>query len=318
MALRFVTAKTGSAHISSADWRSLNRGLAGKGKYILNDTEGNSTGEFWVSPSSGQITIPPCSLLWSGTHIRNTTSTVLEYVPPVVDSTVNVWLYYRKNADNGIETLDYVVTVNEQPSPVLDEIEDNTLEAYTLLFSFSQVVENSSADNVKIHFEEVSSVDALNERVTEEETARKEADDDFERRISNAEKTLSFLSGGTVEFSCVSNAYPAQLGKTILSVDESLSNFKFFICLRRKRGTSNTYREVFVIPAKDGGEYIIPQMFVEDVTVTSANKVTTINTLVKIQKKTNGGFSIFHESGVTSASDYYDKLDYFTSVIGVK
>ena len=235
MALRFVTAKTGSAHISSADWRSLNRGLAGKGKYILNDTEGNSTGEFWASPSEGQITIPPCSLLWSGTHIRNTTSTVLEYVPPVVDSTVNVWLYYRKNADNGIETLDYVVTVNDQPSPVLDEIEDNTLEAYTLLFSFSHTVASASVDNAKVHFEEIKSSAVIGEELATEKKNREEADEDFEKRLDNAEEKLSYLSGGTVEFFCPANAYPSENGTEIVRTDEKLDDFKYFIFLRRKR-----------------------------------------------------------------------------------
>lgn len=324
MALKFVTAKAGVAHISSADWKSLNRGIMGRGKYILIDTENNSQNEYIFSPAQGEVSIPPCSLMWSGAHIRNTTTTVLKYTPPTVDSTINVWLHYLKDADSGVETLDFVTTINEQPSPIYDEIEDGTLEAYTSLCYFTHKADSTEVDYPNMSFEQINTIEGLrglinelNAALEEEVENRISNDNEHNTKISAFGEAIGELQQKTITLSDSMSAYPTVYGVTIASSDDDISNFKCFILLRAKRGSSNTIRETYTLPARYG-EYYVPQTFVESVALTSATKTTIINATVKIVKSTSEGFYLSHHSGVTADSDYFNQLDYFTTVIGVK
>lgn len=158
MSLNLVTGKRGTAHISSADWRSLNRGIVGEGKFFLEDTSTNSKGDFSINASSGEITIPPRSFIWSGMHIRNDASFVVRYVPPTSTSNINLWLHYTKESDSGIENVEFVTTIDSSPYPVADVIEDITTNAYTSVISFVHNAESASAQNVTVNFKKIASL----------------------------------------------------------------------------------------------------------------------------------------------------------------
>lgn len=158
MSLNLVTGKRGTAHISSADWRSLNRGIVGEGKFFLEDTSTNSKGEFSINASSGEITIPPRSFIWSGMHIRNDASVIVRYVPPTSTSNINLWLHYTKESDSGIENVEFVTTIDSSPYPVADVIEDITTNAYTSVISFVHNAESVSAQNITVNFKAIDSL----------------------------------------------------------------------------------------------------------------------------------------------------------------
>lgn len=158
MSLNLVTGKRGTAHISSADWRSLNRGIVGEGKFFLEDTSTNSKGEFSINASSGEITIPPRSFIWSGMHIRNDSSVIVRYVPPTSTSNINLWLHYTKESDSGIENVEFVTTIDSSPYPVADVIEDITTNAYTSVISFVHNTESVSAQNITVNFKKIASL----------------------------------------------------------------------------------------------------------------------------------------------------------------
>lgn len=66
MAIKIVTGATGSAHVTSADDRGLNMGLAGKASYVLN--VGNKFSQLVVS--NNLIRISDGELLIQGCHAR--------------------------------------------------------------------------------------------------------------------------------------------------------------------------------------------------------------------------------------------------------
>lgn len=259
MALKFVTAKAGAAHISSADWKSLNRGIMGRGKYILIDTENNSQNGYIVSPAQGEVSIPPCSLMWSGAHIRNTTTTVLKYTPPTVDSTINVWLHYLKNADSGVETLEFVLTVNEQPTPVIDEIEDNALEAYTLFCYFTHKVGSTEEEYYNRDFEPVASLVGTHERTDQRlEALDDKLDDEIEKRQSDISTHSTRLDNLDEDMRTVKpivlnrvNVLYETVGteglSSALTINEPVTNYSLLCFEIRKKGSINNLRGNIIV-----------------------------------------------------------------------
>lgn len=323
MALKFVTAKTGEAHISSADWKSLNRGLSGTGKYMLEDTSNNNSNDFFVSATQGKITIPPRSFLWSGAHIRNTNSLVIDYVPPTVSSTVNVWFHYLKDADSGIESLETVVTVDNQPSPIIDEIEDGTLEAYTLILSFFHNVESTTAENVTLSFLPIQALDELNkasqlvvEALSAEKAERESADYSFESQIALIQDSINTLKGGLEVLAEGLTDYPTNQQNIIFTSTKSLSEYRLIVLLRHSRTAYNDYKDTLVIPAR-AGVYKHNQIFIEDASsITDATKVTEIPMQVQINVTTSG-FTVSHTTSASTSNEYYSQLDYYDTIIGI-
>ncbi len=319
MALKFVTAKAGAAHISSADWKSLNRGIMGRGKYILIDTENNSPGGYIVSPAQGEVSVPPCSLMWSGAHIRNTTTTVLKYTPPTVDSTINVWLHYMKNADSGVETLEFVLTVNEQPTPVIDEIEDNALEAYTLFCYFTHKVGSTEEEYYNRGFEPVASLVGTQERTDQRlEALDDKLDEEIEKRQSDIAAHTSRLN--KVEGQAVANTRgidviaqnlnvaPNNLGVTIATSTKSLETYRMLVLV----GENGT----LAIPAL-GKQFTDIQILTDAVSLTAANKVIIVRHNIYVNPTTSG-FSINHSISLTSSSEYYSQAAKINAIYGIR
>ncbi len=320
MALRFVTAKTGSAHITSADWKSLNRGVVGKEKYLLVDTSNNDQGGFTALPSQGEISIPPCSLMWSGAHIRNTTTTVLKYTPPTVESTVNVWFHYLKDADAGIESLDFVVTINDQPSPIVDEIEDNTLEAYTLFCFFTHKVESTEEVSYNRAFKSITTSARTQEKLDEQWgefnlNLNKEIEDRksdsaiFGAEIGAIKNELPKLRQGVDVIAENLNKAPTPYGTTIASSTTPLENYRMIV-LEGENGT-------LTIPACVG-EFSDYQIIVESVSVTSATKTTQIKHDIQIHKTANTGFIINHIVRLSTDSEFLSKVTKINTVYGIR
>lgn len=193
MSLNLITGKRGTAHISSADWRSLNRGIVGEGKFFLEDTSTNSKGDFSINASNGEITIPPRSFIWSGMHIRNDASLIVRYVPPTSTSNINLWLHYTKESDSGIENVEFVTTIDSSPYPVADVIEDITTNAYTSVASFVHNAESVSAQNVTVNFKAIDSLKKYRAAI-DEVLSKSNIIDTTASKVQTLEVTTSRLS----------------------------------------------------------------------------------------------------------------------------
>ncbi len=150
MAIELITGVGADNHVSSNDFRAFNRANFGQGKYVLNDAENMN---WFVSAPTGEITINTGSLMWSGMHIRNASNLTLTYPVPTSSTPIYIYLYYSKNTDTLIESVDFVVSVGKEVMPVVDNLSDNTITAYTLFGSF--VATSSTASNFINGFQKV-------------------------------------------------------------------------------------------------------------------------------------------------------------------
>lgn len=156
MAIELITGVGADNHISSNDFRAFNRANFGQGKYILNDAENMS---WYVSTSSGEIYINTGSLLWSGMHIRNASDVTLNYAAPSSSATVYVYLHYTKNTNTSVESVDFVVSVGETLTPIVDNLADNTVDAYTLFCSFTST--SSGTSNHVNGFQQIKNIEEV-------------------------------------------------------------------------------------------------------------------------------------------------------------
>lgn len=156
MAIELITGVGEENHISSNDVRAFNRANFGQGKYILKDADNM---EVTISPAVGNISISSGSCLWSGMHIRNNATTTLSYVVPAAIQVILVYLHYMKNADTGIESIEFVVSSGTALEPIIDNLGDNTIEAYTLFYSFFAT--SSSVSNITNGFVQAKSFEEI-------------------------------------------------------------------------------------------------------------------------------------------------------------
>lgn len=318
MSLNFVTGKRGGAHISSADWRSLNRGIVGEGKFYLEDTTSNSSGDFLANASEGQITVPPRSFIWSGAHIRNDSLYVVDYVPPTSTSNVVLWFHYTKDINTGIESIEFVTTVDSQPSPIADVIEDNTLEAYTAVYSFTHDAENLVAKDGTEFFKNANSLKILEESTRLIANNLQAEINTREMQLSNVNRNIGGLQ---TEIQEIQDKFPqAQLktkklvsgasiksGSIYEAANESLSKYTFFVVLR-KAEDGKTYP--MFIPAISGG-YSFLEVYSEDVNLTNANKTIVGYSFVSVTTINNNSFRITYDSNTNESH-----RDAITDVIG--
>ena len=158
MAIELVTGRKGTAHVNSHDVRQLHRGIFGKDKYRLNDSQ-NCT--VMVSPGSVQITTG--GVIWNGMHIRIWQKETLTYASPASTQTVGVYLHYTKTAE-GIEDCKFEVYVGSNAPATKDTFTDSDLDAYTLFYSFTHN-SNGSISNGKYLFSLIPSTSKLEEEV---------------------------------------------------------------------------------------------------------------------------------------------------------
>jgi hypothetical protein len=189
MAIELITGVGADNHISSVDFRAFNRASFGQGRYILNDDDNMAV---TVSAPTGNIAIAPGSCMWSGMHIRNVGVENLSYIVPTSSQTVYVYLHYTKNVDSGVESVSFVVSAEKTLSPIVDNMSDNTIEAYTLFYSF--VANSTDASQKKYDF------------------AFSMAHDELENLVSNAHSETVLFDG------------TANINSTI-NLSESFQNF---------------------------------------------------------------------------------------------
>lgn len=160
--VELITGKAAEAHISSNDDRAFHRANFGQGKYIFQDADNMSIA---VTATSGTITISAGSCLWSGMHIRVSEPETLNYVVPAASQTVRVYLHYTKDAETLDEDVEFVVSIDNELTPLIDNLSDNTLEAYTLFCSFTAT--STSITNVLNGFSVALSHAALEQLVAD-------------------------------------------------------------------------------------------------------------------------------------------------------
>ncbi len=160
MAIELITGVGKDNHISSNDFRAFNRANFGQGRYILKDADDMAV---TVSASTGNITIASGSCLWSGMHIRLPSNETLQYIVPTSGQIIYVYLHYIKDVNTGVETVDFQVRANVQLSTT-DNLNDNTVEAYTLFCSF--IAYPTFTENFDCKFKVIKSHEELETEVT--------------------------------------------------------------------------------------------------------------------------------------------------------
>jgi uncharacterized alkaline shock family protein YloU len=192
MAVELITGVGTSDHISSNDFRAFNRANFGQGRYILKDAENM---EINVSPSTGVITISEGSCMWSGMHIRLSSAEQIRYTVPSAAQTIYVYLHYTKDVSTGVESVDFEVKQGIKLTSTIDNLNDNTVEAYTLFCSFA--ASPTSFDDLKCDFKIIKSHEEL------------------EKDVATSQEDAVLFDG---------NIVPGTL-----NLSESMNNFKYII-----------------------------------------------------------------------------------------
>lgn len=192
MAIELITGVGESNHVSSNDFRAFNRANFGQGRYILKDADNM---EVIVSAPTGNISIASGSCMWSGMHIRLPSTEQINYIVPSAGQMIYVYLHYVKDVSTGIESVDFQVRQGTKLSSTTDNLNDNTVEAYTLFCSFSALP--TSFDNLKCDFKIIKSHEEL------------------EKDVATSQEDVVLFEG---------NITPGTI-----SLSESLNNFKYII-----------------------------------------------------------------------------------------
>lgn len=147
MSIELITGKSATAHISANDFRAVNRANYGPGRYILKDADNM---QVQIS-AQGTIYIGRGSLMWSGMHIRCEDPTTLKFTPPTTRENIDVYLHYVKDVETLNESVEWVVSVGKELTPIIDNVADNTMEAYTL-FCFASMFADGTIGETRYKF----------------------------------------------------------------------------------------------------------------------------------------------------------------------
>lgn len=172
MSIELITGAAAEPHISSNDYRAVNRGNYGKGNYILKDAENLKV---TVAAAMGEIHIDTGSAMWHGMHIRCAIDTELSYTPPTSETPVYIYFHYVKDSVTLYESVDWVVSVGSEKSPIINEIPDSAFEAYSLFASFTHNPASQTADGLNTHFVLLDSHDDFNMPLIESKIENSEA-----------------------------------------------------------------------------------------------------------------------------------------------
>ena len=192
MSIELITGMAETAHISANDYRAINRANYGQGRYILNDDHKMTT----EMHDRGMIYIDSGSCLWSGMHIRCEEPTTLTYIMPVTTEDVYVYLHYVKDTETLYESVEWVTSVGKKLSPEIDNLSDNTIEAYTL-FCYATITSDGKIGDVVYMFELVKS------------------HEDYEKKYADSQKSVVLYNGLLSVGSC--------------KLSESFKNYKYII-----------------------------------------------------------------------------------------
>ena len=194
MAIELITGVGETNHVSSNDFRAFNRAIFGQQRYILKDADNM---DVVVSAVTGDISIATGSCVWSGMHIRIASIENLKYIVPVSTQRINVYLHYTKSTETFVESVEFVVLQGSEASPIVNELDDDTIEAYTLFYSFDAT--STAISNINKAFDSVVS--------------QSDIVDEVNKSIANATATTVLFEG------------EAGVGSTI-DLSESFKNFK--------------------------------------------------------------------------------------------
>lgn len=153
MSIELITGKSATAHISANDFRAINRANYGPGKYILKDADNMQASIY----ANGTISILKGSCMWSGMHIRCETPTILNFTPPTTRANIDVYLHYVKDAETLNESVEWVVSVGKELTPNIDNVADNTMEAYTL-FCYASMFADGTIGDTHYKFEPINTL----------------------------------------------------------------------------------------------------------------------------------------------------------------
>lgn len=151
MSIELITGMAETAHISANDYRAINRANYGSGRYILKDAEDMEVNIF---PASGTVIVKTGSCMWSGMHIRCAETTTLKYNAPTVITSFFVYLHYKKDAETLYESVEFVIS-SEEINPTINDVQDSTMEAYTILFHFTHDPSDTSSTTANYHFKTI-------------------------------------------------------------------------------------------------------------------------------------------------------------------
>lgn len=194
MAIELITGVGETNHVSSNDFRAFNRAIFGQQRYILKDADNM---DVVVSAVTGDISIATGSCVWSGMHIRIASVENLKYIVPVSTQRINIYLHYTKSIETFVESVEFVVLQGSEASPIVNELDDDTIEAYTLFYSFDAT--STAISNINKAFDSVIS--------------QSDIVDEVNKSIANATATTVLFEG------------EAGAGSTI-DLSESFKNFK--------------------------------------------------------------------------------------------
>lgn len=194
MAIELITGVGETNHVSSNDFRAFNRAIFGQQRYILKDADNM---DVVVSAVTGDISIATGSCVWSGMHIRIASVENLKYIVPVSTQRINIYLHYTKSIETFVESVEFVVLQGSEATPIANELDDDTIEAYTLFYSFDAT--STAISNINKAFDSVIS--------------QSDIVDEVNKSIANATATTVLFEG------------EAGTGSTI-DLSESFKNFK--------------------------------------------------------------------------------------------
>ena len=148
MSIELITGKSATAHISANDFRAVNRANYGPGRYILKDADNM---QVQIS-AKGSIYIGRGSCMWSGMHIRCEDPTTLSFTPPTTRAAISVYLHYVKDVETLNESVEWVVSIEGDPSPIVDNVSDNIVEAYTM-FALARMQADGTIGDTEYRFQ---------------------------------------------------------------------------------------------------------------------------------------------------------------------
>jgi hypothetical protein len=230
MSIELITGRSGTAHISANDYRAINRANYGPGRYILKDDENMEVSVIPSTSSLSTVYVTAGSCLWSGMHIRCAEPSTISYITPTSAETVYVYLHYVKDAGTLIETVEWVISVGKELSPIVDNLSDSTTEAYTEFCSFL-----STATTANVRFQLVDAhtdfdLETINSNIAAAQTAAKEYTDtkaaEIDDKIDVVDNKISSF-GETVVLSTEYKDLSEEEVK--LWLNEPISYFRF-IC----------------------------------------------------------------------------------------
>jgi hypothetical protein len=179
-------------------------------------------------------------------------------------------LHYTKDASTGVESVGFEVKQGIKPSSTTDNLDDNTLDAYTLFCSF--VAYPTSASDITVFFKTIKSHEEL------------------ERDIATSQEDVVLFDG---------NIVPGTI-----NLSESINNFKYIIFERTGRDKyyhtilfSDYIRDDFAVSVVGNDKWgnkaaictVISNIFASKISETEIRVSYTSETIIDVSVQTSYG-----------------------------